>query len=83
MQDLQRGDIVEISWKDHFRYSADRPEEMIVKSWGQVDDFSEDGIGIVQNEVQNSEEAKADRVLDGQFILIHNIISVKILAGNR
>ena len=84
MEDIQRGDLVEIVWKDHFRYKGRRPKEYKVKSWGMVEDFNQDGIGIVQNLVPDHEKLKTSRVADGQFILFNAIVGkIKILAANR
>lgn len=75
------GDLVEITWKDAFRFKGDKPSKpMLVKSWGKIESIDENGIALVQNEVQTDmSEQEIQRVMDGQFIPYGMIESVRVL----
>lgn len=85
--ELNIGDLAEITWKDHFRYRGKRPREMEVKSWGKVVEILNDGIALVQNEVQipdsnaspRTADPLAERVMDGQFILASTITNIRLI----
>lgn len=81
--DIGTGDVVEISWADHYAYEGKRPGEIVVKTWGKVDEITEDGIALVLNEVQGEltqgTKPKVDRVMDGQFILRPVIRNIQVL----
>ena len=75
-QKISKGDIVCIRWLDHYRWKGKRPTEPIeVWSWGKVDEINKDGIALVQNEVQRGEH-EVERVMDGQYVLVPNIIEI-------
>lgn len=72
------GDIVAVRWRDHYRYQGEDPHRaMEVISWGKVETMNEDGIALIQNEVQN--EGPVHKVMDGQFILKESIVEVRKL----
>lgn len=73
------GDIVEITWADHFRYQGKRDGEIFVKTWGKVDEVEDGGIALVQSEVQKHLEHGAERIMDGQYIIEGTILEIKIL----
>ena len=71
------GDIVAVKWKDHFRFKGDTvPKPLEVISWGKFDYEDENGIGIVQNEVQTGGQ-DVERRMDSQFILRETIVEIK------
>ncbi len=74
-----KGDLVEVEWYDSFRYTGELPHSVLtVKSFGLFEFENEDGIAIVQNEVQTEGKLpQIDRVMDAQFILLSTIISIK------
>lgn len=76
---MKIGDKVEIIWRDHFRYSGEIPDEMLVSSWGKVDKITKIGVALVQNEVHNGHLPVTDRVMDGQFILKESIKETRIM----
>ncbi len=78
------GDLVQVTWRDHFRYQGDDlPEPLEVKSWGLFDQETEDGVAIVQNEVQVGGDPCIDRCMDSQFILAPNIVDIVILTKRK
>ena len=72
------GDLICVTWVDHYRYKGKRPDEMLVQSWGKVDEVASDGIALVQNEVQIADDS-IERIMDGQFVVGSTIIDIKIL----
>ncbi len=82
--DVNRGDIVEVTWADHYAFKGKRPRLIVVKTWGQVDEITNDGIAVLLNEVQGTLAAgtkpDVERIMDGQFILrpaIREILMLK------
>ena len=75
---IQIGDLVQVTWHDHFRYQGKLPKLMKVRSWGRVDEITKEGIALLQNEVVDSTHV-VERVMDGQFILQSTITDIKIL----
>jgi hypothetical protein len=70
------GDVVEVTWLDHYRYKEQPVGRMSVKTWGKVDGMTEDGVALALNEVHGNDliEPRSgrplyQRVMDGQFIL--------------
>jgi hypothetical protein len=76
-----KGDLVEIEWFDAFRYTGELPDQTLsVKSFGLFEFENEDGVAIVQNEVQTDGKfPQIDRVMDAQFILSSTIISIIVV----
>lgn len=73
------GDIVAVRWRDHFAFKGDTiPALMEVISWGKYDYEDENGIAVVQSEVQTGGQ-DIDRRMDTQFILKQGIIEIKKL----
>lgn len=73
------GDIVAVRWKDHFAFKGDKiPEMMEVITWGKYDYKDENGIAIVQSEVQTGGQ-DVERRMDTQFILHPTILEIKKL----
>jgi hypothetical protein len=81
---LKPGDLIQVTWLDHFRFQGDDPiKPLSVKSWGLFDQETEDGIAIIQNEVQAGGEYGIDRCMDGQFILRPNILDIVVLTRRK
>ena len=76
-----KGDLVEVEWYDSFRYKGELPERvMTVKSYGLFEFENEDGVAIIQNEVQTEGITKTvDRVMDAQFVLLSTIININVI----
>ncbi len=76
---LEIGDIVAVRWKDAFAFKGDEiPKVMEVITWGKYDYKDEDGIAIVQSEVQTGGQ-DVERRMDTQFILSNTILEIKKL----
>lgn len=73
-----KGDIVEVIWYDHFRYKGTKPPLMTVRTIGIFEEEDDVGIDIIQNEVLTA-AAGVERVLDGQYIMLGTVISIKII----
>lgn len=74
------GDIVEITWLDHFRFSGDAPpsKAVVVKSWGKLVQETEEGVSIAQNEVQSFQpEFPVTSIEEGQFNVRGSIAEIK------
>lgn len=73
------GDIVACRWKDAFRFRGDEiPKPLEVISWGKFDYEDENGVGIVQSEVQTGGQ-DVERRMDTQFVLKENVLEIKKL----
>jgi hypothetical protein len=84
MQKPKPGDLVEVVWRDHFRYQGDDlPEPLEVRSWGLFDLINDDGVAIVQNEVQTGGDPHIERCMDSQFILAPNIVDIVVLTKRK
>ena len=80
VKDCKPGDIVQITWMDHYKYKGARPRSMmLVQSWGEISEITPDGIALAQNEVQISEDIDIEQIMDGQFILGATIVDIKKL----
>lgn len=72
------GDIAEISWLDHFRFQGEIPTQpWVVKTWGKIAVIDDNGIAVIQNEVQEPVD-DVHRVMDGQFILKNTVQEIVI-----
>ena len=77
--DLNIGDIVRITWRDHYRYVGGRRQKIMkVQSYGKVDEIVPDGIAVVQNEVTTLVDG-VERIMDAQFVLKEAITNIEIL----
>ena len=75
----QIGDIVACRWRDHFVFKGDNvPKPLEIITWGKYDYVDENGIGIVQSEVQTGGQ-DVERRMDTQFILTPDILEIKKL----
>ncbi len=81
IENLKIGDIVEIDWLDHYAYSGARPNPMVVRTYGKVDEILDEGIALVQSEVQDVDHIDL-RIMAGQFILNGTISSIRKLGGD-
>jgi hypothetical protein len=73
------GDIVAVRWKDAFTFKGDViPTGLEVITWGKYDYADNNGIGIVQSEVQTGGQ-DVERRMDTQFILQTTIVEIKKL----
>ena len=73
------GDIVEVTWLDHFRFSGDVPptKAVVVKSWGKLIQETDEGVSIAQNEVQEHQpEFPVTSIEEGQFNVRGSIVKI-------
>ncbi len=85
------GDLVEVTWLDHFRFKRIAPPKITVKSWGKVYNLDENGIALALNEVQDASYLRKprsgkpmyERVMDGQFILWTTVENIQILKSGE
>lgn len=78
---LQPGDIVRLTWRDHYRTRGRKPtgSALMAESFGRVIEVTDDGVALFQNRVLNYQEVDAEECMDGQFILSCDIESVEVL----
>ena len=75
----QIGDIVACRWRDAFVFKGDAiPKVMEVITWGKYDYEDENGVAIVQSEVQTGGQ-DVERRMDTQFVLRETILEIKKL----
>ena len=79
MTDPNPGDIVQIMWRDHYRYEGKRPPKVMqARSYGKVDEVIPEGIALIQNEVVTLVPG-VEKIMDAQFIVRESITDIKIL----
>ena len=76
------GSIVCMVWRDHYRVHnrSMGGGPMLVESWGQVVEHTDEGIALFQNRVMNHREIGAEECMDGQFVLDCDIVSIEVIA---
>ena len=72
------GDIVEVTWRDHFQYQGESPATsgVVVKSWGRLDFEGEEGVALTQTAVIMSEHP-VESIHTGQFIVRGAMTEIK------
>ena len=78
------GDIVEVTWRDHFAYQGEKPatSAVIVKSWGRLDFEGKDGVAITQTGVIMSEHP-VETIHTGQFIVRGAMTEIKKINASK
>ena len=77
----QIGDIVEVTWRDHFVYRGELPEKkMEVKTWGRFSHDEPDGYAITMSEVQGDlSDPSVEHNMTGQWIYKESVVNIRIL----
>lgn len=81
-----QGEIVEVSWDDHFSFAGEDPptKPVRVKSWGKLAFEGEEGVAISQTEVQEHEPGfPVDSIHAGQFIVRSSMTEIKKANGHK
>ena len=76
------GDVVEVTWHDHFAFEGDIPAKIPVtaKSWGELAHQDENGLSIIQTKVLGHEEIyPVHNIHSGQFIVRGGLVEIKKL----
>ncbi len=74
------GDIVEVTWRDHFLFEGNTPARtpVIAKSWGRLALECKEGVALTQTEVQEHEpQYPVPNIHTGQFIVRGGMIELK------
>lgn len=81
LRTLAPGDIVRLTWRDHYRTSQRKPSgtPAVAESFGRVIEVTGDGVALFQNRVLNYHELGAEECMDGQFILSCDIETAEVI----
>ena len=82
LKDIKPGDVVILVWRDHHRVHRAKITGMpgLVESFGRVAEITDEGVAIFQNRVTNAAEISTQECMDGQFVLVCDIVSAKVIA---
>jgi hypothetical protein len=76
------GDIVEVTWHDHFSFYGDLPASVPVtaKTYGELAHEDENGFSITQTRVVDHEpQYPVHNIHSGQFIIRGGLVEIKKL----
>ena|SRR3989344_8385384 len=80
------GEIVEVTWHDHFSFDGNKPatRPVLVKSWGKLVHEGAEGVALAQTEVQDHEpEFPVPNIHLGQFIVRTSMLELKKANGHK